>query len=197
MERMFDLNIEKILDNWTVCDGVREIISNALDEQSITRSNDIKIEKDNNGDWHIRDYGRGLQYNHFTQNENEEKINHPNLIGKFGVGLKDALATFDRNSIGVKIVSRHGLITLAKVTKHDFEDVKTLHASISDVNDSAFIGTDFVLSNISDEDIQIARNMFLRFTRSKILDITKYGEVIEKKQDKAFIYINTFICHIK
>lgn len=78
MERMFDLNIEKILENWTIYDRLREIISNALDEQAITKT----------------------------------------------------------------------------------------------------------------KDIQIAMNMFLRFTRSKILDDTKYGKVIEKEKGTAFIYIN-------
>ena len=31
--RYFDLNIEEILDNWKIHHGIREIISNALDEQ--------------------------------------------------------------------------------------------------------------------------------------------------------------------
>jgi len=190
MERMFDLNIEMILENWTISDALREIISNALDEQVITETNLIDIAKDESGDWHIRDFGRGLQYNHFTQNENEEKLNHPNLIGKFGVGLKDALATFDRNDIGVKIISKYGDITLTKMTKHDFEDITTLHASISDDKNNDFEGTDFVLSNIDDSDVDAAKQMFLKFTQSKILDVTKYGEVIEKESEKAHIYIN-------
>ena len=31
--REFDLNIEKILENWEVYHAIREIIANALDEQ--------------------------------------------------------------------------------------------------------------------------------------------------------------------
>lgn len=34
--KAFDLNIEKILENWEVRHAVREIIANALDEQLIT-----------------------------------------------------------------------------------------------------------------------------------------------------------------
>ena len=50
------------------------------------------------GPWHGQDSGRGLRYEHFTQNEDVEKLAKPNLvIGKFGVGLKDAMATFDRH----------------------------------------------------------------------------------------------------
>jgi len=67
--KKFDLNIEKILENWEVYHGVREIIANAIDEQILTGSKDIKIFKDGNNRWHIHDYGRGLKYEHLTQNE--------------------------------------------------------------------------------------------------------------------------------
>ena len=34
--RLFDLNIEKILEGWDLCHATRELISNALDEQALT-----------------------------------------------------------------------------------------------------------------------------------------------------------------
>ena len=43
--REFDLNIEKILENWEVYHAIREIIANALDEQILTRSKNIDIYK--------------------------------------------------------------------------------------------------------------------------------------------------------
>ena len=107
--RLFDLNIEQVLEHWEPEHAVREIIANALDEQILTNSKEIKIYKTGN-DWHIRDYGRGIQYSHFTQNENKEKIESPSLIGKFGVGLKDALAVFYRKGIQIKIDSKETLI---------------------------------------------------------------------------------------
>lgn len=57
MVKEFDLNIEKILENWEVYHAVREIIANALDEQKLTNTKDISIRKEN-GIWHITDYGR-------------------------------------------------------------------------------------------------------------------------------------------
>ena len=45
MTRKFDLNIEKILDNWDVYHAIREIIANALDEQVLTRTPDVEIFK--------------------------------------------------------------------------------------------------------------------------------------------------------
>ena len=93
--KKFDLNIEEILENWETHHAVREIIANAIDEQLLTKTKEVDIFK-NNGSWIIRDFGRGIKHTHLTQNENQEKLTNPSVIGKFGIGLKDALATFDR-----------------------------------------------------------------------------------------------------
>ena len=58
----FDLNIEKILESWDPYHALREIIANAIDEQLLTQSEDIKIHKDGNGNWYVQDFGRGLKY---------------------------------------------------------------------------------------------------------------------------------------
>ena len=44
--KQFDLNIEKILENWEPHHAIREIIANALDEQIITNTKDIEIFKE-------------------------------------------------------------------------------------------------------------------------------------------------------
>ena len=143
--KKFDLNIEKVLEDWETYHAIREVIANALDEQILSQTKDIQIFKDSNDGWHIRDYGRGLRYEHFTQNENEEKLRSSHLIGKFGVGLKDALATFDRRGIKVLIKSKFGDITLGKSEKHEFEDILTLHAYVSEPTEPQMVGTDFII----------------------------------------------------
>lgn len=117
--RYFDLNIEKVLESWSNADAIREIIANALDEKQLTKTKDIEIFKDAESRWHIVDFGRGLQSKHFTQNENPEKQNAKNLIGKLGVGLKDALVFFN-NGIEVTIDSKFGHITLQMSQKEGF-----------------------------------------------------------------------------
>ena len=57
----FDLNIEKILENWEPHHAIREIIANALDEQIITDTKEIEIFKQETN-WIIRDYGRGFSH---------------------------------------------------------------------------------------------------------------------------------------
>lgn len=119
----FDLNIEKILENWENYHAIREIIANALDEQVLTNTRDIEIKQAKDGWWHIVDYGRGLNYHHLTQNENEEKLSNDKLIGRFGVGLKDALATLYRHGVDVKIKSKYGIIKLKTASKVGFDDI--------------------------------------------------------------------------
>jgi len=189
-ERKFDLNIEKILEDWNVYHALREVIANALDEQMITKTKSIEIYKDTEKLWHIRDYGRGLRYEHLTQNESEEKAKYSNLIGKFGVGLKDALATFYRHGINVVIRSKYGDITLGKASKAGFDDIKTLHAYISPPIKPNQIGTEFILSGCSDNDIVKAKQLFFIFSGEDILEKTQYGDVLFKKGEIASIYIN-------
>lgn len=187
--KQFDLNIEKILENWESYHAVREVIANALDEQLLTDTKEVEIKKQE-PNWIIRDYGRGLRYTNLTQNENQEKLLNPKVIGKFGIGLKDALATFDRKGIKVLIKSKHGDITLIKTSKEGFDDIITLHACISDPTDLNFIGTEFVINGISDEEIAKAKNLFLRFSGERIIESTKAGDIVNKIGNIGKIYIN-------
>lgn len=184
----FDLNIEKILENWEVYHAVREIIANAIDEQILTGTRDIEIKKIDNS-WHIIDYGRGINYHHLTQNENEEKLNNDKLIGRFGVGLKDALATLYRHHIEVTITSKYGVITLLESSKTGFDDIITLHAKIDKTPNMNMIGTDFELKGCNDEDIVKAKRLFLKFSNEDVLEETNYGQVISSR-GVSNIYIN-------
>jgi hypothetical protein len=175
--RKFDLNMEEVLEAWGVADATREVIANALDEQALTDTSEVEIYEDDEGRWHIRDYGRGLRHEHLTQNEDEEKLNNPDkVIGKFGVGLKDALATFYRNGVDVTIHSKHETITVEKAPKADFEDIETLHGLIYPP-ERDIEGTDVVLDGITEAQIDQAKSNFLRFTDDEILEETKFGEV--------------------
>ncbi|MCD8077300.1 MAG: hypothetical protein LUE63_02775, partial [Lachnospiraceae bacterium] len=70
--KKFDLNIGKAPTGWNVAQAVKEILANALEEQAATHTQEIEITCDETGAWHIRDYGRGLNYKHLAQSENEE-----------------------------------------------------------------------------------------------------------------------------
>jgi hypothetical protein len=175
----FDLNIERVLEHWTVAHAIREIVANALDEHLLTDTAVPDIRK-LDGDWHVTDFGRGLRREHLTQNENGEKLESDRVIGKFGVGLKDALATFDRHGVGVQVRSRHGDIAIAKAAKHGFADIVTLHAFIAPATDPGIVGTDVVLTGVADADIDEAKGFFLRYSGETVLEETRHGQVLSR-----------------
>ena len=174
----FDLNIGKVLEHWTIPFAIRELIANAIDEQAITDTAEPVIRKDEQGRWHITDAGRGLRHAHLTQNESAEKRKHPEVIGQFGMGLKDALAVFDRRGVQVAIFSPHADITIGRRPKQDFPDVLTLHALIAPPTGRTRAGTDVVLEGVSDDDVEAAKQFFLRFSDEQLLESTEYGDVL-------------------
>ena len=71
----------------------------------------------------LANHGRGIEAEHLKQNENREKKQaaaSKQLLGRFGVGLKDALATLERRGVQVRLRSKHGEVTLARDDKHGF-----------------------------------------------------------------------------
>jgi hypothetical protein len=176
----FDLNIEKVLEHWSVPFAIRELIANALDEQALTGTAAPVIVKDSAGCWHIADAGRGVRYEHLTQNENAEKRSHPQVIGQFGMGLKDALAVFDRRGVDVVIRSPHAVITTGRRPKEGFPDVITLHALVSRAEDPYRTGTDITLCGVTDDDIDVAKRFFLRYSDERLLESTEYGGVLAR-----------------
>jgi hypothetical protein len=180
MVQAFDLNVEKVLEHWSPAHALREVIANALDEHALLgRTGLPQIVKDDDGVWHVRDFGRGLRYQHLTQNESPEKRASEVVVGQFGVGLKDALATFHRNGIEVRISSPHGTIGLVEQSKHGFGDVVTLHAIVDGPAD--IDGTDVSLAGISDADVAEAMAFFLVFDDTvAVLESTPAGQVLAR-----------------
>jgi hypothetical protein len=187
--RAFDLNIEEVLENWEVEHALREIIANAIDEQLISQTAEIDIFKDKQDRWHIRDYGRGLKIEHFTLNENVEKLSAPSgVIGKFGVGLKDALATFHRRQVGIVIHSPFGTYRLKQEHKHGFDEIVTLHVEFDDSRND-MRGTEFILSGVTDADMAKAKALFLKFAGEVLIESSAYGQILRRKADAARVYI--------
>lgn len=176
----FDLNIDRVLQHWTVPFALRELIANALDESALTGTEDPVIEVDGDGAWHIRDFGRGIRYGHLTQNESSEKRRHAGVVGQFGIGLKDALAVCDRHRVGITLRSRHGDIHTERRAKAGFDDVVTVHAIVTPPSDPELVGTDVVLTGVTGDHVAEAKALFLRFSGETVLEDTDFGEVLER-----------------
>jgi len=189
--RRFDLNMkEDLLEAWAPSDGIRELIANALDEQVLTGTDPVSIEAGGNTA-EIRDYGRGLRYEHFAQGEDEEKLSTPDrVIGKFGVGLKDALAVLYRHGVEVTIHSPHNTFTVEETPKAEFDDVETLHAMVHAPEHPDLRGTRVLLKGVSASDVETAKRNFLQFTEEERIEATDFGEIYAKPEGKeAAIYV--------
>ncbi len=155
--RLFDLNIEEVLDHWEVEHAIRELIANALDEQLLTGSDDIKL------------------------------ASQLPVIGKFGVGLKDALATLHRRGISVTIASPFGTFVLREAHKHNFDAITRLH--VEQLPAVQMAGTDVALYGVSAADIAAARALFLRFSGDEKIEATQYGEILRRGEGSGRVYI--------
>lgn len=191
--KKFDLNIENINEHWNKSHALRELIANALDEHVLTKCDkDIIIKYDNKRkELLIKDFGRGLEAKHLKQNESNEKLGNFKIIGKFGVGLKDAIATLHRNKSYTMIKSHAGMFTFAMSNKNDFKDLFTLHAFIDESVYSVTNGTEIIINNIEPDEVNVAKNFFLLFENLKRLAVTDFGEIYDKTDDSTSkIYVN-------
>jgi hypothetical protein len=189
--RRFDLNMkEDLLEAWDPSDGLREIIANALDEQVLTDTPAVEIAFED-GQVYIRDRGRGLRYNHFAQGEDEEKLSNPDMvIGKFGVGLKDALAVLYRHGVAVTIHSSYNTFTVEESAKAEFEDVETLHAIVHPPERPDMEGTEAIADGVSRVDVEAAKRNFLQFSDESKIEETKFGAIYDRSEGQdAAIYV--------
>ncbi len=176
----FDLNVKKVLEHWPVSYAVRELIANALDEHVLTGTPEPAIVRDGEGVWRIVDFGRGLRPEHLLQHESTEKTRHPDTIGQFGIGLKDALAVLERRGIRVGLRSAWADILTGRRPKAGFPDIVTLHGLIAPPSDPARVGTEVTLEGLGDPDMAEAREFFLRYTGGTVLEATRHGEILAR-----------------
>jgi hypothetical protein len=67
--------------------------------------------------------------------------------------------------------------------------IVTLHAVISSPTEPEMIGTKVILEGCTEDDIEKAKSLFLKFSGEKVLEKTQYGEIL-KKESVSKIYIN-------
>ena len=176
----FDLNIGEFLEDWTVEDALREIISNALDECVLSKTREPVIW--NQGEyWVIEDFGRGLQCEHLTQSESEEKSQAGDaVIGKFGVGLKDALAVLHRRNIETRVITPQRTFELEYKQKSGFDDIETLHAVVTEGDTGREVGTAFHLRGVTPGQMEAAKRLFVRYAGNRVVEKGRFGEVIAR-----------------
>jgi hypothetical protein len=96
--------------------------------------------------------------------------------------------------VAVVIRSRYGDITTGKQAKHGFDDIKTLHALITEPAEPGFTGTEFILSGpaLTERQVKEAKGLFLRYSGDEEIGATPFGSVLRRTHTraKARIYVN-------
>lgn len=186
----FDLNTYHVHNSWDVPKAIREFIANALDEQLLTSTPDIQIDYNSSTQTVIiQDFGRGLRLEHLVQDQNEEK-NHSKSVtmGKFGYGLKDAIAYLFNQNMPVSIYSKFLGLTPIIGAKNG-TSISTIHMTGYLISYLAQ-GTRIEIPRVSLEQLEQAKKYFIRFNNYQQISSTKYGSVYRKwpgERSKIFI----------
>ncbi|ALA30500.1 ATP-binding protein [Mycoplasmoides pneumoniae] len=191
--RYLDLNIKSILADWEIADAIRELIANAIDEHRLSNTAFPVIELQKgflNSSLVIKDYGRGIKSNHFIQNESREKVQSEKTIGKFGIGLKDAIAVLFRHNVKVSFTSSEGTFTPVERMKEGMKDgTKTIQITVDETK-KIDKGTDILISKISRSDYEKAIAIFLELrTGYQKLASSKKGDIY-RSENGSEIFLN-------
>src|SRR5262249_18764359 len=107
--------------------------------------------------------------------------NSSKVIGKFGLGLKDAVATLHRHGVRIEIRSRHSDITFTERDKHGLDrKLLTLHAVILPANNPQRVGTEVVFHGLDGAEMAAPKGFFLRFSGERILGRTCHGDILQR-----------------
>ena len=190
-KKYLDLNIKEILENWEIWHAIRELVANSLDEHKMNKiNNDIIFNYDQDlKRVEIIDFGSGIKSEHFIQTENKEKLDRDDVIGRFGIGLKDAIATLHRNKALLQIFSNHGTWTPIERIKTG-TNIETIHMEETEAADNNLKGTKIIINNVDIDSFEKTKQQFLCFQNTERMSINEYGEIIERKELSGFIYIN-------
>lgn len=193
--KYYDLNIgENVLIHLDIEDGLKEIISNSIDEHmSGNIKEETKIYKNSQNKWCIRDYGRGIKQENFKFNINKEKEKDCKYIGFFGYGLKDAICILNNRKIKFKIYTKQYIYTPTIRAKKECPDEESLHIQV--IKNTIYEidkGTEFVFDNLTLNHIKKAKDKFIVFIKPNI-----NFEIDGNKMFKMDLFQSVFINGVK
>jgi len=79
---------------------------------------------------------------------------------------------------------------MGKSQKSGFEDLITLHAYIDEPSSPTLVGTEFILNGLQDAEIEQAKKLFLKFNDIRVIEETRFGQVLSNLGNSGGIFIN-------
>ena len=68
-------------------------------------------------------------------------------------------------------------ISIEKSPKQGFRDISTLHAKIEVPIDDNFLGTEFELNGVTEDEVEAAKKLFLKFSDDEIIETTRQDKL--------------------
>lgn len=166
MTSYIDLNIgTNYLEHLNIVDSLKEIFANAIDEH-ILKNIDIENiqfgykKVSNKYQFFIVDFGDGIMPENFIQKINDNKVKNNNIIGQFGIGLKDAIAYLTNNNVKIVITTNKYIYEPIFKKKNNID---VLHMKCSEHLQNYEFGTKFTLSNITKKHFEDCLKKFILF----------------------------------
>lgn len=166
--------------DWTISDGVRELIANALDQDD----NEIYVEGDT---LNINSYGSTIPEDCILLG-NGSKVSGDSNIGQFNEGLKIAMLVLCRNNLNVEI-RNGGEVWIPSLEYSELYNTECLHINI-EPRDGGF-------SNNVEIEVQGLPDVFLKEIKERTLCMqesyeyheTNYGTILLDVQHKGKVFI--------
>lgn len=196
MSKVIELSVgTNYVIDWTVSDAIREILQNAIDQETRDKSNKMTIDNAG-GIVTISNKSSKLTKSSLVLG-GTDKLNDDKTIGKFGEGYKLALLVLLRAGIEVVIHNHYEKeVWIPKLIMSKTFGVEVLAIEI---NKGWFTKPDnnlsFVLHGVEDLD-NILKKLRLNTSNYEVVK-TSYGDILIGKKP-GDIYVNgLFVCHKK
>jgi|GEM_PF-5977705 len=197
----FELSIvEDYVKDWTVDNAIREILQNAIDNQTLTGNpmivehdsvtNTLSIANDN-----VVLKTESLLLGSTTKSEQEQ------AIGQFGEGYKLALLVLTRNGHNVIIENaKNKEVWIARLVKSRRWNSTVLTINIGKQKDFAHNGVKFIITNVDIKTYNLIKDktLMLKSDYSSEDHIkTPLGNILRNPNEEGRIYVNGLLIQTK
>lgn len=186
----YDLNFDQINDDLPLAQAFFELLTNAFDSVK-GDLNLVSIEVVHSNEIIIHDQGPGIMRQHLRFSRTNHQSNE---TGRFGIGLKDALAIIVNNGGNIKIESKHLLVNkLVRRAKEGYQE-ETYHASIVK-HDPEMIGTRITVTAIGSEvALEEAKDRLIYYYPEEHLFTCPKGEIYVNNGESYQFYRGVLTC---
>ena len=199
MTKYIDLNVgEKSLDHLPIDFALKELLANSIDEHIANNLDPADVQLSYNKKLKtlsISDFGSGIEEKNFIQRKNNKKSDNK-YIGKYGIGLKDALVIANDKNHKITIETHTNIFTTEYKMKSGTELI-TLHVkSVKSINAHIPKGTRITISNIIPETYYTLRKTYIGYydeSEYTLFLSHEIGSIYKFNKEVQMIFVNKLV----